>query len=59
LNLNFSSKDFIPLAEGTDLFKSVINDYFELGKGTVDLSLTYQVLTSSTAFLGVHKNDPD
>lgn len=47
------------LAEGTDLFKAVINDYFSLGKATVDLSLTYQVLTSSTAFLGVHKNDPD
>jgi hypothetical protein len=47
------------LTEGTDLFKAVINDYFSLGKATVDLSLTYQVLTSSTAFLGVHKNDPD
>lgn len=56
--MTFSSKDFMQLAEGTDLFKAVINDYFSLGKATVDLSLTYQVLTPFTAFLGVHKNDP-
>jgi hypothetical protein len=57
--LNISSKDFIPLAEGTDLFKAVINEFFNMGEGSVELSLKYQVLTSSTAFLGVHKNDPE